>query len=203
MGVERVQGGGGADGGSLTTDTDGEEAGEKSQAPELGVESELTDTEIFDILRNSRRRDVITYLLEGGERAKVAELTEHVASREYDVVPEEVSSDQHKRVYTALYQCHLPRLEQYGVIDFHKEDKAVELRDTVAQFEQYLYGDDDSSTVGAELVAAVGIAVLVTLGVLGAGPLGAISAGSWAILTAFALVGFGLFQFYRAELRRP
>ena len=124
----------------------GAEGAEAATEPETGpkevsdrdgegaVEPEgLSEDEVFDILRNSRRRQVLSYLLENGGQASVKELTRHVAAEEYDVAAEDVTSEQHKRVYTALHQCHLERLDEYGVVDFDTDVKQVTLHETAPQ----------------------------------------------------------------------
>jgi hypothetical protein len=159
----------------------------------------LSDSEVFDVLRNSRRRAALSYLLEGRREASIRELTEHVASEEYGVAAGEVSADQYKRVYTALCQCHLPRLDEFGVVAFDEKTKTVSLRET-AQVERYLQPKDHRTAVRTELTAAVAVASLVTLGVSGVGPLGGVSVLSWTVLTVLALFGVAALQLHMADL---
>jgi hypothetical protein len=184
----------------IRTDDPGERKDEREELPEPRSEIDLSDTEIFDILRNSRRRAVLSYLFEKGGRASIKELTEHVASEEYGVAAEEVSADQHKRVYTALYQCHLPRLDEFGVIDFDKDRKEVTLREAASQVKPYLRQRDHTDAARIELIVAVAVASIVTLGVVGIGPLGAVSVFWWTMLTALVLFGIAVFQLYLSDL---
>lgn len=171
--------------------------GEHQEEPEEEVEPELSESDIFDILRNSRRRAVIAYLRRNGGKAPLNEVTEHVAAAEYDIDAEEVSSDQHKCVYTGLYQCHLPRLEKFDVVDFDRDEKSVSLADNASRVESYLYRDGASDAVRFEFAGATGVSLLTVLGVVGVGPLGAVPVTGWAGLTAFALFGFAFFHLYR------
>lgn len=163
-------------------------------APASG--SELTDDELFDVLRNSRRRDVLSYLLAEGPTATVTELTEHIASAEYEVPAGELTTTQRKRVYTALYQCHLARLDEFGVVAFDRDEKTVTLRDRADQVAPYLGSDGSEGAATFELGAAAVVATVVALGVAGVGPLGAVSTTAWATVTVVALAGFGLLQLH-------
>lgn len=159
--------------------------------------SGLSDSEIFDILRNSRRRTVITHLIRTGEPVGLKELTKQVAAEEYDVKVEDVSSDQHKRVYTGLYQCHIPRLDEFDVVDFDRDGKRVGLGENAGQVAPYLDGGGGSERVRAELVVAVAVAALVTTGVLGGGPVGRLPVTALAAVTVVALLGTALYQLYK------
>lgn len=80
--------------------------------------------ELFEVLSNRRRRDVIRYLdseaAGDGETAEIAigTLAEVIAARENDKRPRTVTSAERKRVYIALYQCHLPKMTATDVIDY-------------------------------------------------------------------------------------
>lgn len=175
-------------------------SGEASVRPEEKAEEpeDLSDSEIFDILRNGRRRAVISLLREHGELS-VPTLTRHVAAEEYGVDMEDLSPDQHKRVYTGLYQCHLPRLDDAGVVSFDKDRKTVRLEDNSTQVERYLDHGDDTRTARAEIVGALLVAAIVTLGMVGVGPLAQVPPVAWAIATVVALLGFAGYQLYAAR----
>jgi hypothetical protein len=98
----------------------------------------LTEDEAFDILNNERRRQALRYLREEESATDLGTLCEHVASRENEIPPEQVGSDQRKRVYTALKQSHLPKMDRAGVIEFDDRDKNIELTDRAAELDIYL-----------------------------------------------------------------
>lgn len=159
--------------------------------------TELSESDVFDILRNSRRRAVIAHLRQHDGQASLEDVTEHVAATEYDVDAEEVSSAQYKCVYTGLYQCHLPRLEKFDVVDFDKEDKSVRLAENASRVESYLYRGDTPDAVRFELAGATVVSGLTVLGATGIGPFGLVPVAGWAVLIAVALFGFALFHLYR------
>lgn len=162
-----------------------------------GVKNEgLTKSEAFDILRNSRRRAVISCLRERGETMSVKELATHVAAEEYNVSPNEISREQYKRVYTGLYQCHLERADDLGVIDFDSEKNTVSLREEVTSLDPFLDDGDRMETAHVELAVAMTVTTVVALGSLGIGPFGTLSASGLAMLPIAALLGLSLLQLY-------
>ena len=177
------------DGSDVATDEDDERADHGNGTP-----AKLSKNELFDVLRNSRRRAVISCLRAGGGSMSVEELTTEVAADEYGVPAGELTSEQYKRVYTGLYQCHLCRMDDLGVIDFDTDGNTVRLRDAVSDLEPYLDDVKDRTAARIELAVATVVAVSVSLGSVGIGPLGLVSQTALAAVTVVALVGLALFQ---------
>jgi DNA-binding transcriptional ArsR family regulator len=82
----------------------------------------LSLDELFDILRNARRRHVVELLDEYGGEAEFRELTDAVARRETGAP---VSYEERKRVYVSLRQSHLPRLADAGVVEYDRDRGTV------------------------------------------------------------------------------
>lgn len=80
--------------------------------------------DVFTILSNSRRRAVISALMDEGQLTK-RELIDRVTASETDVPVPEIESDERRRVQITLHQTHLPKLEDYGVIEEIGEDNYV------------------------------------------------------------------------------
>lgn len=115
----------------------------KTERPDQSDEApqavrELDKDAVFSLLKNQRRRDVLRYLDAHSGEASTGEVAEHVAARENDIPVSQLTSKQRKRVYVALYQCHLPMMADYGVITFNKPRGRIELTPTAAQLEPYL-----------------------------------------------------------------
>ena len=154
-------------------------------APDTDTESEQLSLDlIFEILKNSRRREVLHYLRDGepGERVSLGELAEHVAAIENDTTTDALTSSQRKRVYVGLYQCHLPKMDDMGVVDFNQDRGHVELAAAADDLTEYLdrpaTGDSVDwyryygaiSVVGVAILAlsfGAGLAQSVTLPLLG------------------------------------
>ncbi|MFC7231253.1 hypothetical protein ACFQMM_07220 [Saliphagus sp. GCM10025308] len=92
----------------------------------------------YHILQTRRRRDTLRYLRRRDEPVDVRDLAEWVAAREQETTPERLTSRQRQRVYISLYQTHLPKLDEYGVVRYHKDRGAVTPLTLVEHFDEYL-----------------------------------------------------------------
>lgn len=91
---------------------------------------QLTNDEIFEVLSNTRRRQVIFLLYNQSGQANLGDLAETIATVEEGAEP---TTEQYKRVYISLYQTHVPKLEDYGIVEYDSETKLLELTDSVDQ----------------------------------------------------------------------
>lgn len=102
-------------------------------------ESPIPREEIFDVLSNDRRQCVLHYLKQHeGRRVELRELVDHVAAWENDTTLDGLNSTERKRVYTALRQSHLPKLEDAGIIEYEHLRGEVELTDEASRVQMYL-----------------------------------------------------------------
>mgnify|MGYP000501254225 CR=1 FL=1 len=169
--------------------------------------SSLSKDEIFDLLKNGRRRGVLRYLREHGGSAVLSDVAEHIAAEENGITVRELSSAQRKRVYIGLYQCHLPKLDSAGVIEYDQNRGTIELQDSVTQLEEYLdlRGDETegaSDRNGAVLLVAACIVGLVSLGSLGIGGLSAIPAAGWTFVSVAGIVAIVSLQYWNRTVDR-
>ena len=163
------------------------------------ADEDLSLDEIFGLLKNRRRREVLKYLqrTEDGAAA-LDELAEYIAAKENDTTVDQLSSDQRKRVYIGLYQCHLPKMDDLGVVDYEQDRGTITLRDTVEQLEPYMSRDDtDEPLPAVELGVSSAVVVVVTAGALGVGPLAAVPSAAWAAVSTVALLAVTLYQLWR------
>lgn len=77
----------------------------------------LPDEQIHELLSCTRRALALSVLHTDGPMT-IRELADCLSRHEFGP---DYDSDQRKRVYVALYQCHLPKLEDYGVIERNGE----------------------------------------------------------------------------------
>lgn len=184
-------------GSSSVADSDTASETDVSNLEDIGKQprsngSVLTKGEIFDLLKNSRRRKILEYLREHDGSAKLDELAEHIAADENDITVQQLSSDQRKRVYIGLYQCHLPKMDTLGVVEYDKNRGTVELQDSVSSLVPYMEGTDDGneSEERSWMIPAVatGILVPVGLGTLGVGALSTIPPAGWTLLSVVGIV---------------
>jgi len=101
--------------------------------------SEQTD-QVFEILSNLRRRQVLRYLRIHRNESPILlrALAEQIAAWENDESIASVTYKQRKRVYTSLYQSHLPRLHKYGFVEYDANRGTIELTPEGEELDIYL-----------------------------------------------------------------
>ena len=99
---------------------------------------QLSQDVAFEMLSCRRRRYVLHYLKQADGVADLRELVVQIAAWENDVSTTEVTYEQRTRVYTALRQSHLPKLDGSGVISFDADRGTVVLTDAASELEVYL-----------------------------------------------------------------
>jgi hypothetical protein len=155
---------------------------------------------LFSMLRNERRREVIGYLRDREDAVDLRELSEHVAAVENDVDPEAVTYKQRKRVQTALYQMHLPKLADRDVVDYDRRAGTVQLAAGAEDCLRYLDANTDPERPEwwrwYLLVAAV-TAVPVGLAALGVRPFASVAGLGYAVLAWAAFVAVSVVQIVR------
>ncbi|MFC3476427.1 DUF7344 domain-containing protein [Halobacterium litoreum] len=154
----------------------------------------LSQGEVYDLLSNARRRFVISYLRERDEPVELSDLSREVAAWENETAVENLTDQQVKRVYVSLYQTHVPKLDDSGIVDYDQDSGEVRLTSSVAELDTYLPERDDERVpwqlvyagiagvgllayvfvlafpglVGGVTTTAVGVAVIVAFGVAAA-----------------------------------
>ena len=113
---------------------------------------ELSADEIFHILQNDRRRAVLRYLQGRTEPVRMRDVAEQVAAWEHDTTVEGLSSTQRQRVYIPLYQSHLPKLDEAGIIDYQQSRGIVERKPLADRFDPYLDAEVSPDAAGGEAV---------------------------------------------------
>ncbi|WP_336023426.1 DUF7344 domain-containing protein [Halobellus salinisoli] len=109
----------------------------KEQRTELGKD------EIYHLLQNERRRKVLEYLRDREGPVQMRDIAEQVAAWEHDTTVRALMSDQRQRVYIALYQAHLPKLDKEGVIDYNQSRGIVEKQPLAEELIAHLETPDE------------------------------------------------------------
>ncbi|SFB79097.1 hypothetical protein SAMN05444422_10226 [Halobiforma haloterrestris] len=184
---ERDAADGVADGGlSSSSSTDSSSVADPS-------EETLTEDELFEILSNRRRRHVLHELMQEQEDGgiDIGTLSEEIAAYEDGLELHEVSSSDRKRVYTALHQSHLPKMDEAGVLEFNKDRGTVEPTPALEDVEIYMDvvrgREIPWSDYYIGLTALSGVLLAGTA--LGLGPFDALTPYAWGV---FVLVSFGV-----------
>ena len=119
------------DGSEPTTEEHADSAGESSAVP-------FCKDELFHLLQNERRRMVLRYLRDTDGPVRMRDVAEQVAAWEHDTTVERLTSTQRQRVYIPLYQSHLSKLDEAGIIDYQKNRGTVERKPLADYVDQYL-----------------------------------------------------------------
>lgn len=151
-------------------------------------EPALSKTEAFEILRNDRRRRVITYLQTNGKAAGLEELTRHVAAAEYGVPNDDVTSTQYKRVYTGLYQSHLPMMDEHDIISFDPTENRITLRGRARPLLPYVMERAEYIPRLLSVGAALALVTFVGLWASGFGPIASVPTAAIAILATLTII---------------
>jgi hypothetical protein len=117
---------------------------------EPNEQAELETDDLFHILQNQRRRRVLEYLqdYDEGEQVDMRDIAEQVAAWEHDTTVQQLTSNERQRVYIALYQSHLPKLDEKGVLEYNQSRGIVERTTVADQFDPYLDVDGDDADEG-------------------------------------------------------
>ncbi|MFW6320951.1 MAG: DUF7344 domain-containing protein [Halohasta sp.] len=142
---------------------------------------------VFEVLKNQRRRRVLKYLIEQDGTVSLSDVAEHIAAIENDKPETALSSQERKRVYVGLYQCHLPKMDDTDVIDFDGNRGTIDLGDNAEQLYPFLEAEDDAGRPWPKYYLAH---TAVSLGLFGAALLAAPTVLS--VVFGLSLLGFAL-----------
>jgi hypothetical protein len=164
---------------------------------------DISMSEMFDILKNKRRRRVVNYLQKNDDVAVLNDLAERIAADENNIPINQLSSDQRKRVYIGLYQCHLPKMDAVGIVDYNKSRGLIKTSDNfdkiVSVIEQTNAGldDEDEASFGKLKPAmVVGFAGLVGSLIVSITSISGWTTGIIAVGLSVVLIWFGLYEYY-------
>lgn len=79
-------------------------------------------TEVFDILKNKRRMLLVELLADERGATDLSTVAETIADIEGGTG---TYSQRRKRVRVALYQSHLPKLDDFGVVEYDKRSGSI------------------------------------------------------------------------------
>jgi hypothetical protein len=174
---------------------------------EIADQDTLTQDVVFELLSSPRRRFVLYYLRSETESVKLTDLADEVAAWEYETPIEELTEQERKRAYVSLYQTHIPKLAEAGLID-HADDGMLRLTDRMSDIDRYL-PSEDTLDIRWELVyislSAAGI-IIFAIGLSNAGVFGEISMNLAGGIILLSFVGTAIIHFtisYREKQRLP
>ena len=164
----------------------------------------MTEDELFELLSNRRRRYIIHTLVRADETVDIGDLSQRIAAWEEGLEFEEVTSTDRKRVYTAVQQTHLPKLDSTGVVEFDRDRGLVEPTPALEDVEIYMdvvRGREipwSDYYLGLTAVAAL----LLGASVAGLPPFGGLPSYAWGVFVVVAFGVSGLAHRYYARRNR-
>lgn len=154
------------------------------EGPALGVgDSSLSTDTVFQTLGSRRRRYTLHYLRQLGEPVSIRDLSEQLAAWELGKERAAVTPKERKRLYTALHQTHLPKMDSLNVVDYDRDRGIIELTDHIDQFDIYLDVVEKDDLPWSQFYLALGsvLTALVTVAALGITPFSALGGFGYAL----------------------
>lgn len=94
---------------------------------------DLTAGDIFSLLADDRRRNMLQYLAQRTGSVPLGELAEQVAIWEDDP-----TYDQYERILTSFHHQHLPKLTEAEVVEYDVELETVTVQSNIDAIRPYL-----------------------------------------------------------------
>lgn len=92
----------------------------ESPEPAVGLDVQL------DVLSNARRRSALAVLARTEPPVTIRDVTNEVATAEYDAPLDEVPSEAVTRIYARFAHVHVPLLVETDVIDYDPDRRRIE-----------------------------------------------------------------------------
>ena len=151
--------------------------------------ADLAETEIHDLLRNDRRRMVITHMQRTIGRATLRELAEAIAEAETGESPP--PRNIRESVYNSLHQTHLPKLDKGGIVDYDSDRKTIQLNGEARSVERYMNVVTKYGLTWDEFYRILGTTSLMIV-LMSLVDVPSISAVDPIVWTSLALFGFAI-----------
>ncbi|WP_254862946.1 DUF7344 domain-containing protein [Halovivax gelatinilyticus] len=154
---------------------------------------------LFKVLGNRRRRHVLHYLEWVDRPVRLDELAERIAAWENGTSIEGIGSAERKRVYTALQQFHLPKLDDAELIAYDERAGVIERTRIAEDLDVYLdlVPDNDVPWSYYYLGTTLTGLVLAVLSGAGAIPFSFVPPVGWTAVFLLIVLGSAAVHAYR------
>jgi hypothetical protein len=152
-------------------------------------QSQLSQSDIFGILQNDRRRNVLKILRTQGSQS-VRSLSEEIARLEAET--EDPKSSVRKSIYVSLLQTHIPKMESLDIIKFDREHDTIELLPAACNFDVYMETVKKGDIPWSQFY--IGISILAILGsvIILSGLIKWVSSSQWMLFISAAFFASSL-----------
>lgn len=106
--------------------------------PDTARETDISSSVVFGILADERQRYVLYYLDAHDGQGRLEEIAERVAAWQHRTTVELTTTEMHNRVRAGLYHADLPKLADYGLVDYDEASGSVTLTELGDQLSPYL-----------------------------------------------------------------
>jgi hypothetical protein len=175
--------------------------GSSGERPDGGVtdEASLSTDAIFETLSSRRRRFALHYLKQRDEPVGIRDLSEQVAAWENGTPVSAVTPKERKRVYTALHQTHLPKMDKLGVVEHDRDRGIVQLTDHVQALDIYLDVVSADDLPWSQFYLGIGavLTALTAVGALGVYPFSLVSGYGYALSAVLTFTAVAAYHTYR------
>ena len=169
------------------------EIGRGANARERGEPSDAgpSRSSIYEIISNDRRRRVLEVLREEDREVYLREMAERVAAWENDQPVAAVTTQDRRRVETALRQFHLPKMADVGFLHYDDRRKTVRLAVPTSTFVDYLDPHPAETGRSNAVTTALGVGAILVLAAshLLAGGVGDALLSGYLLVVAAVLLG--------------
>lgn len=97
-----------------------------------GLEVTSDAEDVHEVLAHPRRKAILSILSERETSLQTTDLATQLAALEADKPLVEVTEEEHRTVRVSLHHVHLPKLDDYGVVDWNTESGEVSLESDVS-----------------------------------------------------------------------
>lgn len=159
----------------------------------MSIDGGLSRDVLFEMLHSPRRRQVLAYLSDRDGPVDLDDVILQVAAWENDTSVDAVSESERKRIYVSLYQTHVPKLDDAGLVEYDEDEGTVKLTDLAREAGDYISDDSDEppwyyaylglSVVGAAALLAAWLGV-PGLSAVGTTTTGVLVVGAFVALTS-------------------
>ena len=175
-----------------------------AQQESRGKKTHIDREVAYQALSNRRRRFTVHYLIQQWEPVTLRTLSEQIAAWENGISRKQITSKQRKRVYTALHQAHLPKLDKMGIIEYDTHEMVAHPTEKLGTLRVYMdvVPEDEIPWSVFYTGIALSFGTGSILGWLGLLPFDLISGYAWAALTAWMIAIIGAVHIYRNRQNR-
>lgn len=168
------------------------------------TESTATKNRTFETLSNQRRRLVLRYLRQTKDDGPVflRDLSEQVAAWENHISHNDVTYKLRKRVYTSLYQSHLPRLHRYGFIEYDADRGTIELTKKADELDLYLEVVPPGHLPWSDVYLGTSIVIASLVAALYLAPIPYLSSWHALVFSVIVFLSISLFHSYETRVNK-